>query len=101
MTGYRGGQTVREGFYLNRSTWELERVTGAAGILPGDERTRYVRLPLPVLVVAGPLMGLAYVLLLPLVFWLVFAYFLAGVAPRYGIGRTARSAESDGETKQR
>lgn len=50
MTGYHGGQTVRQGIY--------------------------VRLRPPVLMVVGSLVGLAYVILLPVTFWLGSVSFL-------------------------
>ncbi len=76
MTGYHGGQIVKEGFYLKHSTWEFEFVAGEGSILPGNEETRYRRVPLPAVVVGGPLMGLAYVISLPIVFCFAFGYLL-------------------------
>ncbi len=77
MTGYHGGQIVKEGFYLKRATWEFEFVAREGSTLPGNEETRYRRMPLPTVVVGGPLMGLAYVISLPIVFCFAFGYFLA------------------------
>ena len=77
MAGYHGGQAVKRGFYLKRSTWEFESVVGRGGILPGNKETSYSRLPLPAVMVAGPLMGLAYAISLPIVYCLAFGYFLA------------------------
>lgn len=76
MAGYHGGQAVKGGFYLKRSTWEFESVAGRGGILPGNKETSYSRLPLPAVMVAGPLMGLAYAISLPIVCCLAFGYFL-------------------------
>ncbi len=76
MTGYHGGQTVREGFYLKRSIWEFESVGRGGNILPGNKETLYIRVPLPTVMVAGPLNGLVYVISLPIVFCLAFGYFL-------------------------
>jgi hypothetical protein len=67
MARYFGGQTVKEGFYLNRSSPELVSIARWDGVLPGDEGTRYTRLPLPAVMVVGPIMGFVYVILLPLV----------------------------------
>ena len=76
MASYHGGQAVKGGFYLKRSTSEFEYVAGGGGILPGNKETSYSRLPLPAVIVAGPLMGLAYVISLPTVYCLTFGYFL-------------------------
>jgi hypothetical protein len=75
MASYYGGQTVREGFYLNRSRPDFECIAGSGGILPGDKSTCYLRLPLVASMVAGPLMGLMYVILLPIFSCLTFLYF--------------------------
>ena len=92
MAGYYGGQIVKEGFYLNRSTLEFEPIARWSGILPGDKNTRYSRLPLPAVIVAAPLMGLAYVILLPIVCCFAFIYFfIRWVAHKLKLqsGRTA------------
>ncbi len=75
MTDYQGGQIVKGGCYLKRATWELEPVAREGGNLPGNEETRYSRVPLPAVMVAGPLMGLVYVISLPIVFCLASVYF--------------------------
>lgn len=82
MTVYHGGQAVVDGVYLNQSTWELESVAAGGGILPGGEEAQYIKLPLPVVIAGGPLLGLAYIVLLPILFWLAFAYFLVGTGAR-------------------
>ena len=76
MAGYYGGQAVREGFYMKRSSFEFEFVTRGGTVLPGDRQTHYLKVPLPVVMVAGPLNGLVYVISLPIVFCLAFGYFL-------------------------
>ena len=77
MAGYYGGQAVKGGFYLKHSTWQFESVATEGGVLPGNEETKYRRLPLPVVMGVGPLMGLAYVVTMPTVFCLAFCYSLA------------------------
>ena len=76
MTVYHGGQIVKGGLYLKRSTWELESVARGGGNLPGNKETRYRRVPLPAVMAVGPLIGLAYVISLPIVFCLASGYFL-------------------------
>lgn len=76
MAGYHGGQAVKEGIYLSRFTWKFESIGREGGILPGDKATHYVRVPLPAVMVVGPLTGLAYIIVLPTVFCLVFIYSL-------------------------
>jgi hypothetical protein len=82
MVGYHGGQTVKAGLYLKRSTWELESITSRGGVLSGKKGTYYSKLPLPAVMVAGPLMGLAYIIILPVLFCLASGYFLARLVGR-------------------
>ena len=77
MAGYHGGQVVKGGFYLKHSTWEFESVPRGCGNLPGNKETSYSRLPLPAVVVVGPLIGLVYVFSIPTVYCLSFVYSLA------------------------
>ncbi|HKQ61016.1 MAG TPA: hypothetical protein VJS92_06980 [Candidatus Polarisedimenticolaceae bacterium] len=67
MKRYTGGQAVQAGFYLDLRTWEVTSLSGRGGTLPGAAETRYLRVPLPLLLVFAPLMGLAYVVFLPLI----------------------------------
>ena len=76
MAGYHGGQVVQGGCYLKRATWEMESVARGGGTLPGNEETRYSRLPLPAVMVLGPLMGLAYAIITPIFYCLAFVYSL-------------------------
>lgn len=77
MAGYHGGQVVKEGFYLKHSTWELESVSKRNRILPGNEDTCYSRVPLPVIMIGGPLSGSAYVIAVPFLFCLTMPYIVA------------------------
>lgn len=76
MTAYRGGQDVEGGSYLNHSTWRFESIPREGGILSGENNMNYSRVPSPALMVAGPVMGLAYIIILPTVFCLSIGYLL-------------------------
>lgn len=76
MAGYYGGQNVKDGYYLNLATLELTSVVGERSILPGSKQTRYIRVPLPLLMITGPLKGLAYIISIPAAVCLAFAYSL-------------------------
>ena len=75
MAMYYGGQTVTEGFYLNQSKLGFECIESSGGALPGERNTCYRRLPLPAVMVAGPVMGLVYVVTLPFVACFTFIYY--------------------------
>lgn len=59
-----GKSTVAGGFYLNQESWSVIAVNGKRGVLPPG---KYVRLPLVLVLLAGPVLGGALVLFLPLV----------------------------------
>lgn len=67
MTKYRGGETVKAGFYWNRGTWGVELVSPEGGALPGEETTSYLRVPWPLLLVIAPVMGGAFAMFLPFI----------------------------------
>ena len=66
MTTYTGTQTVTNGFYLNTQTFSLETLS-QPGTLPGTELDTYRRVPMVAMLAAAPLLGLLFVMFLPLV----------------------------------
>src|SRR3972149_1209283 len=77
MFTYNTGERVKGGFYWNVKRWDIVTVTGKAGILRGGEAQRYLKLPTLLFFVVAPLMGLVYVMFLPLIGF-VFIFGLAG-----------------------
>jgi hypothetical protein len=67
MKTYAGGEQVKNGIYWNTHTWEFVPVAKPAGALPGGTDNRFLRAPMPMVMIAGPLMGLAYFIFLPIV----------------------------------
>jgi hypothetical protein len=67
MTTYRGGDTVKAGFYWNRGVWGAEVVPAGGGTLPGGGEKTYVRLPWPALLLVAPIMGGAFAMFLPFI----------------------------------
>ena len=99
MKGYHGEQEVKGGFYLKHSTWEVEPVARGGGILPGDEEVRYTRLPLPTVMVAGPLAGLVFLIFLPFVGIIGITGFLAYKAVNWALAVAPKVAENIGKPK--
>ena len=62
-----GGQAVPAGFYWNTKDWRMDVVSGEGGVLEGGADARYLRVPTLAMLAAAPLMGLAFVVFLPLV----------------------------------
>ena len=67
MLRHNGGDKVKAGFYFNMDSWEVTTLSGQGGQLAGDESARYLRLPLPMLLVFAPLMGAAFAMFLPFI----------------------------------
>ena len=65
---YAAGQTVSKGFYWNPSTGEELKVGDKEQqVLPGKPGDRYFKLPAGGMLVAGPLLGFALVVFLPVI----------------------------------
>lgn len=66
MLTYRGGNKVQKGTY-----WDLakgERIdVDAEGVLPGDRKIIFVKLPVAAVLLAGPFIGLLYAVFLPFI----------------------------------
>lgn len=82
MFNHKGGDVVKGGFYWNQAQWRLENVEGKSGTLPGDEESRFARVPTLVLFVLAPIMGALFVVFLP---FIGFALLVGMVAAR-GLG---------------
>ncbi len=66
MTTYTGRQQVEPGLYLNTTTYAIQTMD-TTGTLPGTELEHYRRIPMLLMLAAAPLLGLAYVMFLPLI----------------------------------
>jgi len=60
-----GGKAATSGYYWNPGKWEMTMLARQGGILPGDATVHYLRVPLPVLLVVGLLLGAAYAIVIP------------------------------------
>ena len=76
MTTYKGGDTVKRGFYASLKRWTIEMVEPEAGTLEGEADERYFKVPVPVMLVAAPFMGAAFVIFLPLIGFLMIGKLL-------------------------
>ena len=97
MKHFDGTKPVPGGFYLDRKSWAVAVVNGPDGLLPPGE---YVKLPVFLALLAGPILGGALVLFLPFVgvalaletAWSAMYARLAHALP----GHPARKAPSQG-----
>ena len=61
---YSPGEAVPQGAYLSGKTWEIAQVSRDGEPLPGGEGV-YYRISLPLLLLFGPIIGLAFIVFLP------------------------------------
>ena len=73
---YKGGTFVPCGTYLSTKGWEFHGVPKEGDYLEGEGVT-YYRLPILVLMGLGPLIGLAFILFLPVAVPFVLIYAIA------------------------
>ena len=63
-----GGSKVPAGFYFNKSNWSIVTVSGKkGGLLPGDAKTDYFKVPAVAMLAAAPVLGAAFVIFLPVI----------------------------------
>ncbi len=86
MTHYHGNQNVDPGIYLNLRELSFKSLDDE-GRLPGTETSVYYRVPVLVLLVAAPLLGLVYAIFLPLIGFMMLGAFLASKV--YGLAKQA------------
>ncbi len=77
ITRYVGGEYVKGGIYWNGHSAEFVSVPAEGGRLQGGSEERYVMVPLPLALTAGSLLGLAFILFLPLSGLVMLVPFLA------------------------
>jgi len=77
MLRYHGGEQVSKGSYWDRRTGEVVHVGPEGSRLPGGADVSYWKMSEPVMVVVGPLLGLLYVVFLPLIGFLMLFYHVA------------------------
>ncbi len=67
MKRHYGGETVKQGVYLDLSIFELNHLYKEPAVLPGLPCVEYVRVPASFALLLGPLAGLGLIIFLPLV----------------------------------
>ena len=77
ITRHIGGEAVRGGVYWSMKAGEFIAIPAEGGKLEGGSEHRYIKAPLPVVLIVGPILGLAFAMFLPLSGVLVLVPFLA------------------------
>ena len=81
MRRYRGTETVEPALYFNVRQLSF-RSMQERGLLPGREEETWYRVPTLALLVVGPILGLAFVVFLPLIGFAMVGWLLAEKATR-------------------
>ena len=82
VTLYKANEGVGGGTYLNLGQGEFVNISEEGGILPGTSDVTYIRVPTAAMLVLGPLLGLLFVIFLPMAVPLVL---LAMAAKKLGL----------------
>ena len=90
MTTYTGTQKVESGLYFNVKHLTITTMENE-GTLPGTSDDRYRRVPMLLMLAAAPLLGLAYVIFLPLIGFGMVAYLLGHKAVQLATGTAAEA----------
>lgn len=88
MRQYRGGEQVETGLYFNLRQLSFKSVD-ESGPLPGTPTDVYRRVPMLLLLVVGPVLGLVYVVFLPFIGVAMVTWLLAAKAGQFA-GEAAR-----------
>ncbi len=59
---FHGGQIIGKGYFLNLGSGKVETISRDGDYLPGNTQVTYIRIPAPLMLVTGPLIGLIYVI---------------------------------------
>jgi hypothetical protein len=86
---YYGASPAPYGMYFNFRSAEFIQINEKSRILPGSVEDKYIHLPILIVLILSPLLGLGLIIFLPLAGILVLIYFLACKAgfASSGIGR--------------
>ena len=89
-----GGQTAQAGTYWNLSNGSRVQME-QDGVLPGSGTTRYIKAPVPVMLMAAPVIGLVFAVFLPLI-GIVMTLSLVGKKVVEGVESAAAGSMSFG-----
>lgn len=90
MKTFTANQQVEAGLYFNRKTFTVTTMD-AAGPLSGAADETYYRVPMLLMLAAAPLLGLAFVIFLPLIGFAVVAQLLGTKAVQLVTGVVGES----------
>jgi hypothetical protein len=90
----RGGERASRGAYWCVTSGEFVRVASGGGVLPGTPRDVYVRVLAPFMLILTPVLGMVFVVFLPLALPVIALKAVAGRGRRLLARRTTTGAGS-------
>jgi hypothetical protein len=90
MRTYTGSQSVEPGLYFNVKRFSVKSIE-SRGPLPGTRNDEYRRAPMLVMLLIAPLLGLAYVIFLPLIGFAMVTWLLGDKAAQLATGAAAKA----------
>ena len=94
MLKHNGGERVGKGTYWNLGNGERVDIQ-EEGVLPGNEKKTYYRMPAAAIIVAAPVLGLMYAMFLPFI-GIAMAVKLVGQKIGGGVMETVQGSASFG-----
>jgi hypothetical protein len=94
MLKHNGGERVGKGTYWNLGNGERVDIQ-EEGVLPGNEKKTYYRMPAAAVIVAAPVLGLMYAMFLPFI-GIAMAVKLVGQKIGGGVMETVQGSASFG-----
>ncbi|HKZ51271.1 MAG TPA: hypothetical protein VJ256_05875 [Dehalococcoidia bacterium] len=91
---YSAGQSVPGGVYWNKQAWELVTISEDGDSLPGEGVT-YYQVPVLLAIGLGPVAGLAFILVLPLLVPFLAVYAVGKAIARRIPGRAGSGREKE------
>ena len=73
MATFTGNSSVSGGYYLSTKTFGIEVIGNDGGTLPGPSTVKYVAVPFPLLFLVVPVIGLAFLMFLPAIGFVLLA----------------------------
>lgn len=97
MKKISGGQwTERGGVYVSLRTGEFVTIPKEGGEIPGKATVSYIRIPALLAAVLGPIVGLTYVIFLPLVGLITLGWLIGRLAGRAAMGLRIKAGQLTG-----
>jgi hypothetical protein len=77
MATFNGNSSVPGGYYLSTKSFAIEVIGNEGGTLPGPADAKFIAVPFPLLFAVIPVIGLAFLMFLPMIGFALFGKAIA------------------------